>query len=162
MINLKNEILRLLKESTTKMIVYHGSSDRNLKIRDNSLIWFTTNKTHADWWAHRYVLGGKEDDEPNFIYTAEITFHKPYTIGDSEANPKNKEIRFLAKNEEEAKEMMIEIFYDDVSDAERVKYFVNRGYDCFVDDILMDAEHYAIPSEYKNHIKWLNFEEMKD
>ena len=164
MIRLQDEVLRLLKESNSKkVIVYHGSSDKNLSIRDNSVIWFTSDKGHAEYWAARGLLGGKADDEPDYIYTAEIMITKPYVIGDQEANSMYNQLESLPEDKKE--DVLLEIFYDDVSNSNRVRDFVRRGYDCFIDNYIwkdVGVVNYAIPSEYKNHIKWLNFEEVKD
>lgn len=164
MIQLRNEVLRLLKEANNKkVIVYHGSSDKDLKVRDNSVIWFTSDKGHARYWADRLILGDKEEGKPSYIYTAEITIDNPYIIGDENANPMYKEIENLTGTDKE--DALIEIFYDDVTNSTKVRDFVRKGYDCFIDNYIWknsNVVNYAIPSEYKNHIKWLNFEEMKD
>lgn len=162
MIQFKDELLKLLKESNNKKVIaYHGSSDKNLRIKDNSVIWFTSDKGHAEYWAARGILGGKAENEPDYIYTAEITITKPYVIGDPKANIMYKQIGSLPEDQKE--DILLEIFYDDVSTSSKVRNFVHRGYDCFIDNYIwknVGVINYAIPSEYRNHIKWLKFEEI--
>lgn len=142
---------------TRKITVYHGSSDKDLKIKDNSTIFFTNDKDDAERWAKRQILGGKKNKE-NYIYKAEITFNKPYIIGDSEANPEYNKFKDI-ENEKEKKDIYVEIFFDDI--INNYKEFVAKGYDCFIDNMIGNGiTYYVIPSEFKNNVKWLEVEKI--
>lgn len=138
---------------SSPITVYHGSSSPNLKIKPNSIMWFTADKDDAEEWANRTVLGGKETPE-NYIYTAEITFNKPYIIGDDKANPA------YAKFEDSDDKMDIytELFFDDVEEKEK---FISQGYDCFIDNLLF-APTFGIPSQFKKNIKFIKKERVAD
>lgn len=151
----QNELMESF--DTRKITVYHGSSDKNLKIKDNSTIFFTNNKDDAERWAKRLILGGKKNKE-NYIYKAEITFNKPYIIGDSEANPEYNKFKDI-ENEKEKKDIYTEIFFDDI--VNNYKEFVAKGYDCFIDNMIGNGiTYYVIPSEFKNNVKWLEVEKI--
>ena len=151
----QNELMESF--DTRKITVYHGSSDKNLKIKDNSTIFFTNNKDDAERWAKRLILGDKKNKE-NYIYKAEITFNKPYIIGDSEANPEYNKFKDI-ENEKEKKDIYTEIFFDDI--VNNYKEFVAKGYDCFIDNMIGNGiTYYVIPSEFKNNVKWLEVEKI--
>ena len=151
----QNELMESF--DTRKITVYHGSSDKNLKIKDNSTIFFTNDKDDAERWAKRLILGGKKNKE-NYIYKAEITFNKPYIIGDSEANPEYNKFKDI-ENEKEKKDIYVEIFFDDITN--NYKEFVAKGYDCFIDNMIGNGiTYYVIPSEFKNNVKWLEVEKI--
>ena len=142
---------------TRKIIVYHGSSDKNLKIKDNSTIFFTNDKEDAKRWAKRQILGGKKNKE-NYIYKAEITVNNPYIIGDSMANPEYAQYKDIT-NEIEKKDIYTEIFFDDITN--NCQKLVSKGYDCFLDNMIgNNITYYVIPSEFKNNIKWLKVEKI--
>lgn len=151
----QNELMESL--DTRKITVYHGSSDKDLKIKDNSTIFFTNSKEDAERWAKRILLGGKKNNE-NYIYKAEITFNKPYIIGDSDANPEYNKFKDI-ENEKEKKDIYVEIFFDDI--VNNYKEFVAKGYDCFIDNMIGNGiTYYVIPSEFKNNVKWLEVEKI--
>lgn len=136
-----------------KVVVYHGSSNKNLKVKNDSLIHFTTDKEDALKWANRYILGGKRNQK-NYVYTAEITFNKPYIIGDSSVNPEYE----TYKNNKDKEDIYSEIFYEDIN--ENKDELVSQGYDCFIDNSLSNGVvYYIIPSDFKKNIKFLNMEE---
>lgn len=138
-----------------KVTVYHGSSNKNLKIKDDSLIYFTTNKEDAIRWADRFILGGKKN-KISYVYTAEITFDKPYVIGDTSVNSEYK--KYEDQPEKEKKEIFSEIFYDDLN--ENRSELVSKGYDCFIDNQISDnITYYIIPSQFMDNIKWLKIED---
>ena len=56
------------------MIVYHGSSNKNLRFNPKKpLLFFTTNKEDAKDWADRVILGGKRN-KGSYVYSAELNF----------------------------------------------------------------------------------------
>ena len=103
---------------SNKIIAYHGSSDKDLKVRENSLLFFTGNKEEALEWANRTILGNKNNKE-NYVYTAEITFNKPYIIGDVKANPEYEKY----KDNEDAQN---EIFFDDINEKKKLLSISNQ------------------------------------
>lgn len=141
------------KIPSSPIIVYHGSSTSNLKIKPNSIMWFTTDKDDAEEWANRTVLGGKDTSE-NYIYTAEITFNKPYVIGDDKVNPAY--VKF--EDSDDKMDIYTEIFFDDVEEKEK---FISQGYDCFIDNLLTSTT-FGIPSQFKKNIKFIKKERVAD
>ena len=117
-----------INESKNKIIVYHGSSSKKLKIKNNSNIFFTTNKEDAIQWANRTILGNKKNKN-NYIHTAELTFNKPYVVGDSKVNPLYKKY----KDNAEKNDIYTEIFFEDINENRSI--LVDRGYDCFIFNI---------------------------
>ena len=64
------------------MIVYHGSSNKNLRFNPKKpLLFFTTNKEDAKDWADRVILGGKRN-KGSYVYSAELNFKHLYEEGD--------------------------------------------------------------------------------
>ena len=134
-----------------KKIVYHGSSNKNLRMKPNTLLWFTDNRDEAEDWANRLILGGKRN-KGSYVYKAEITFNKPYKQGDVNANPEYKK----HKDNPQYDEIETEIFMEDTLNFQD---FVDKGYDCFTLDTGF-SNHYAIPN--KSQIKWLDMETISE
>lgn len=132
-----------------KLTVYHGSSNKNLRVKPNSSIYFTTHKDDAESWAKREILGNKRKNTSSLVYTAEITYNKLYEPLDTKFNPNYAEYK-------DDFDVAMEIFFDDVND--RREELVKAGYDCFHIQIASNIEYYIIPYEKRANIKWLDKE----
>lgn len=141
-----------------RKIVYHGSSNKNLKnkIKPNSLLFFTTSKEDAHQWADRALLGGKRKNAGTYIYTAEIQYKKPYKCGDEKVNPEYAEY----KDNPEYEEIASEIFFEDLN--ENLDTLLEEGYDCFILPISDDVTYYIISESKKNNIKWIDMENLTE
>lgn len=140
-----------------KKIVYHGSSNKNLRFSNPNkpLMFFTTNKLDAEDWANRLILGNKKAHTNSYIYTAELTFNKLYEEG-SEFN--SDYAKYKGYEDEEG--IYLEIFYDDIN--EKREELVKAGYDCFHTKMSDDIEYYIIPIECRKNIKWIDKEIITD
>lgn len=137
------------------MIVYHGSSNKNLRFNPKKpLMFFTTSKEDAKDWADRIILGGKRNKD-SYVYTAELNFKKLYEEGD-DFNPEYAEYEYS----EEKGEIWSEIFFEDIN--ERREELVKAGFDCFHIELSEGIEYYIVPYECRNIIKWKEKETLSE
>lgn len=137
------------------MIVYHGSSNKNLRFNPKKpLLFFTTNKEDAKDWADRVILGGKRN-KGSYVYSAELNFKNLYEEGD-DFNPEYAEY----ENSEEKGEIWSEIFFEDIN--ERREELVKAGFDCFHIELSEKIEYYIVPYECREIIKWKDKEAISE
>ena len=139
-----------------KKLVYHGSSNKNLRFNPNKpLMFFTTSKEDAHDWADRVVLGNKRNTG-SYVYTAELTYNKPYKVGDSNFNPEYEEY----KDNPEKDTIYTEIFFEDIHTKR--EELIKAGYDCFIDNQFDGFEYYIIPYECRKNIRWIDKETINE
>lgn len=138
-----------------KITLYHGSSNKNLRFKPDSVMWFTTNKESAKEWADRIILGGKRN-KASYIYTVEYDVKNAYEMGDAEFN--SEYAKYADSPDKD--DIYIELFMEDINEYRDELVF--NGFDCARYSPIANETHYAIFYESRKGIKWIDKELVSD